>query len=130
MSHFDDDTRLEADGDGSWRGHVTPAWNIGNNPNGGYLACIAARALSLAVPDHPDPLGFTIHYLQPGLPGQDCQVRTQVLRAGRQLSTVRATLHRGGRPGWKCSPRSAVSTRTPEANSRSPRRTCHRGRSA
>jgi acyl-CoA thioesterase len=37
-------------------------------------------------------LSLTIHYLQPGLSGQDCEVQTRVLRGGRQLSTARATL--------------------------------------
>ena len=94
MSHFDDDTRvLPTDTPGRYAGQVQPAWNIGANPNGGYLLALAAQALRQTTPDHPDALSITVHYLRPGLPGQPCQVDTQLLRSGRTLSTR----SRGGR---------------------------------
>ena len=110
MSRFDDDTRvtplvpapLGGSGSGSgslaFTGQVNPAWNIGANPNGGYLLAIAAQALRRATPDQPDPLSISAHYLRPGLAGQACHIDTQVLRSGRTLSTVRATLTQAGRP--------------------------------
>jgi acyl-CoA thioesterase len=102
-SFFDDETRLlplgdrqDAAGAASFSGQVHPAWNIGANPNGGYLLALAVAALRQAVPAHPDPLSVTVHYLRPGLSGQGCRVDVQVLRAGRSLSTVRATLSQDG----------------------------------
>jgi acyl-CoA thioesterase len=96
MNHFDEETRVAPAGDGRFAGTVQPAWNIGANPNGGYLLAIAAQALRQAVPQHPDPLSITTHYLRPGQPGQPCTVEVQVLRTGRTLSTARATLLQDG----------------------------------
>lgn len=96
MSHFDDETRVTPAATGRHVGTVHPAWNIGANPNGGYLLSLAAQALRQAVPQHPDPLSITTHYLRPGQPGQPCDIDVQVLRTGRTLSTVRATLSQDG----------------------------------
>jgi acyl-CoA thioesterase len=99
MSQFDDDTRVTPIGppaDGAYSGQVHPAWNIGGNPNGGYLLALAAQALRQCTPTHPDPLSITVHYLRPGLPGQPCRIDTRLLRSGRTLSTVRATLSQDG----------------------------------
>ena len=104
MSHFDQDTHLTPlaplpggpDTAAAFAGQVQPAWNIGANPNGGYLLALAAQALRLATPGHPDPLSITVHYLRPGRAGQPCRIDTQLLRSGRTLSTVRATLLQGG----------------------------------
>ena len=104
MSDFDDETRLLAiapgpDQPGSgprFTGQVHPAYNIGNNPNGGYLLALAVAALQQAHPAQPDPLSVTVHYLRPGLSGQPCRIDTQLLRSGRALSTARATLVQDG----------------------------------
>lgn len=97
MSAFDDDARVQpGDSPGRYTGTVHPAWNIGANPNGGYLLALAAQALRQATPSQPDALSITVHYLRPGLAGQPCQIDTQVLRSGRTLSTVRATLVQDG----------------------------------
>ena len=104
MSHFDNDTRVNPlaptgdglDGAAAFSGHVDSAWNIGANPNGGYLLALAAQALRQITPAQPDPLSISVHYLRPGLAGQPCRIDTQLLRSGRTLSTVRATLVQGG----------------------------------
>lgn len=96
MSQFDDDTRLTPLDEACFAGQVRPAWNIGANPNGGYLLALAARALQLRTPEQPDALSITAHYLRPGLAGQPCRVDTQLLRTGRHLSTLRATLAQDG----------------------------------
>jgi acyl-CoA thioesterase len=104
MSLFDNDTRVtplgpQPDGHGStaaFSGHVNPAWNIGANPNGGYLLALAAQALRHCTPTQPDPLSISVHYLRPGLAGLPCRVETQLLRSGRTLSTVRASLVQEG----------------------------------
>lgn len=104
MSFFDDDTRLTAlptspadrGAAAGYEGLVHPAWNIGANPNGGYLLALAAQALRQSTPGHPDPLSITVHYLRPGLSGLACRIETQLLRSGRTLSTARATLMQDG----------------------------------
>ena len=98
MSAFDDDTRLTPiEGTTAFAGQVQPAWNIGANPNGGYLLALAAQALRQRTPAHPDALSITVHYLRPGLAGQPCRIETELLRSGRQLSTLRATLVQDGK---------------------------------
>lgn len=89
---FDAETRVVPDGPGAWTGTVAPGWNIGANPNGGYLLAIVGSALREAVPAQPDVLSVTAHYLKPGLPTQPCRVDAAMLRSGRSLSTVRAAL--------------------------------------
>lgn len=104
MSQFDTETQVvplaasapRSSGDAAFAAQVHAAWNIGGNPNGGYLLALAARALRQRTPAQPDPLSITVHYLRPGLPDQPCRIDTQLLRGGRTLSTVRATLAQGG----------------------------------
>jgi acyl-CoA thioesterase len=102
MSAFDDETRLQPlpcgpdTGAQGFEATVHPAWNIGANPNGGYLLALAARAIAQASPGQPDALSITVHYLRPGLAGQPCQIDTQRLRSGRTLGTLRATLQQQG----------------------------------
>ncbi len=104
MNDFDDDTQVSALGPlpahageaTAFSGQVQPAWNIGANPNGGYLLALAARALQHCVPQQPDPLSITVHYLRPGLAGQPCRIETELLRSGRTASTLRATLVQDG----------------------------------
>jgi acyl-CoA thioesterase len=104
MSHFDDETRVTplglvpngANTAATFAGHVHAAWNIGANPNGGYLLALGAQALRQVTPTQPDPLSLTVHYLRPGLAGQPCRIDTQWLRSGRTLGTLRATLVQDG----------------------------------
>ena len=104
MTAFDHDTRVTPQGPlpdtagatTCFDGQVQPAWNIGNNPNGGYLLALAAQALRQCTPQQPDPLSITVHYLRPGLAGQASPVQTTLLRSGRSLSTLRATLVQDG----------------------------------
>lgn len=98
MSFYLEETDVTPVGEGVWRGRVSEAWNIGANPNGGYMASIALRALSRCIADQPSPLTATIHYLRPGLPGQFCEIRTEVVKPGRVLSVCRATLIQEGKP--------------------------------
>jgi acyl-CoA thioesterase len=96
MSHFDDETRVVRISDDLFRGTVHPHWAIGANPNGGYLLCIALDALQQLLPEQPDALSVTVHYFKPGLNGEACDVRTQILKRGRQVSSVRASVIQAG----------------------------------
>jgi acyl-CoA thioesterase len=98
MSAFDDEIRLQRDAQNpdTFHGRVHATWNIATNPNGGYLLAIAVSALKQLVPQHPDPLSVTVHYLRPGLADQPCRVDTQLLHSGRSRSTLRASLVQDG----------------------------------
>jgi len=65
-------------------------WSIGGRPNGGYLlAAIARAAVDAAGREHP--LAVSGHFLRPPA-GGPAEVRTEVVKAGRTVTTVRATL--------------------------------------
>jgi acyl-CoA thioesterase len=97
MPHqFDQECHLSQVADGRFRGHVVADWNIGDNPNGGYLVSISLKALKTLLP-HPDPISVTTHYLRPGSPDEPCDIHVDVLRSGRTLSTARATLSQNGK---------------------------------
>lgn len=97
MTDFANETALTPGDEGRWTGHVSPHWNIGDNPNGGYLVAIAMQAVRQLSPQHPDPLSITVHYQRPGVPDEQCEVVAECLRRGRTLSTVRATLMQSGK---------------------------------
>ena len=93
---FDQETAVVRIEENLWRGHVHSSWNIGDNPNGGYLISIVIRALAEVLP-HPDPMTLTTHFLRPGLADTDCEVSVEIIRTGRTLSTARATLRQDGK---------------------------------
>lgn len=94
LSDFDADTDLEAV-EGGYLADVRPAWNVGTNPNGGYLLALAARGM-LAAAGRQDPLSITAHYLSPPAPGP-AVLATEVVRAGRRYATVAGRLCQGGK---------------------------------
>ena len=67
VSDFERDTAVRRDGDG-WTADLQPRWNVGNNPNGGYLLAIAVRAMQEET-GRPDPVTVTAHYLSPPADG-------------------------------------------------------------
>jgi acyl-CoA thioesterase len=98
---FDDETKLlpidqAADG-ARFSGRLHASWNIGSNPNGGYLMALVAATVRQLHPHHPDPLSITAHYLRPGQGDQDCQVQASLLRTGKSVSTARACLVQDGK---------------------------------
>lgn len=93
---FENDTILKRVNENSFRGVVSSGWNIGENPNGGYLISLVVRAMSETV-DHPDPLSVTTHFLRPGMANEPCDINVEVIRTGRTISTVRASMVQDGR---------------------------------
>ncbi len=88
MSHaFDRDTALEAAGAGRWRASVSERWFVENGPNGGFIAALAARAMTLSA-EHP-PRSLTLHFLAPPAAGE-LDVACTIEREGR--STVFSSL--------------------------------------
>ncbi|MDX1693796.1 MAG: thioesterase family protein [Ketobacteraceae bacterium] len=95
MGEYREDTRVTKVSDTLWKGVVTPRWNIGAIPNGGYLMGIAVNVIREGLP-HPDPLTITGHYIDRGEAG-DCDIAFENIREGRSVSTGCARLIQGGR---------------------------------
>jgi acyl-Coa thioesterase superfamily protein/acyl-CoA thioesterase superfamily protein len=75
---------------------VDPEWGIGAKPNGGYLLSMLARAAtSMTAHDHVS--AASAHYLHSPEPGP-VLIETEVLRAGRSASQIRARIEQDGRP--------------------------------
>lgn len=92
---FDADTAVVAE-DGHFTVHLDPRWN-GLGPNGGYLAAVMLRAMSVAL-DEPSqqPRSLTVHYQRPSAPGP-ARIDVEVARRGRTVASVEARLSQEGR---------------------------------
>ena len=86
MAAFDTDTAVVGLGGGRYRGSVSPRWNIGTNPNGGYVLAVALAALREEVGGRR-PFSVTAHFLSPCTDGEveievDAIKQTRVLIEG------------------------------------------------
>lgn len=95
MTYFDSETAVTRAGT-SHTGHLSGEWNIGDNPNGGYMVACALRAVAAEVA-HPDPISVTTHFLRPGTPDRPFEVDVDVIRSGRMSSVARATFLQDGK---------------------------------
>ncbi|MCU1351593.1 MAG: TesB-like acyl-CoA thioesterase 3 [Acidimicrobiales bacterium] len=93
-TEFDADTAVVAVG-GGFRTSVSDRWDIGGNPNGGYLLSAMLRAAAASA-EAPDPLTVTAHYLRPTAHG-DADITNEVIRAGRRYTTVVTSLVQEGK---------------------------------
>ena len=93
---FDEETALVQRDDTHWQTNLTSNWNIGDNPNGGYLLAPLAKAMA-SVSGHPDPLSITTHYLRPGTADAPAEIEAEMIRTGRTIGTVRGRLVQGGK---------------------------------
>lgn len=75
---------------------IAEGWDVVGNANGGYLLAIGARAMAVAAA-RPHPVSVTAHYLAPGRPGP-VTIDPQIVKAGRRLTTVRASLQGPEKP--------------------------------
>ncbi|MFF1453358.1 thioesterase family protein [Streptomyces sp. NPDC058274] len=89
-SEFDRDTAVTPREPGVYGIDLSAGWTISNAVNGGYLLAVLGRALADALP-HSDPFTVSAHYLTASRPGPAI-IRTDVVRAGRTLSTGQASL--------------------------------------
>ncbi len=110
---YDQESAISATSSGTWSTSVAAAWNIGMNPNGGYAMASCLRAMrqlvieadgmneSISADPEPaaklDPLTVTTHFLRPSLGGQAGEVKADLVRSGRRLSTATASLTQGGK---------------------------------
>jgi len=93
---FRDDTAVEDDGNGLYRGQVVDGWDVVGNANGGYLLALAARAMTEAS-GRPYPMVLNAHYLSPGRPGP-VTIAPETVKAGRRFTTVRARMSSAEKP--------------------------------
>ena len=97
---FDAATTIAPNGPDSWMIDLHPTWAIGGRPHGGYLVSSMARAADLArraadrVNDHPHPVATSAQYLRSPVVGP-AEIRTELLRVGRSITQLRATMHQG-----------------------------------
>ena len=97
MSDFDTETTLVQVDESCWEGMLSDQWNIGNNPNGGYLLAVTVRAITQLFPEFPIPVSVTSHYLRPGLSNNACRVEVDLIRRGRTMGTASANFIQDGK---------------------------------
>ena len=88
---FDDDIALTPEGDGA----IADGWATPRGPHGGYVMAILARAMD-GDPGR-QPRSLTAHFLRPPAVGP-INVTTEVVRAGRSMTTVSARMEQAGKP--------------------------------
>jgi acyl-CoA thioesterase len=91
---FDQATAVTG-GPGRWLAHLAEGWDIFGVTNGGYMMAIATRAME-AESGGRTLISATGSYLNPASAGP-VDVDVEVLKEGRSLSTLRATMSSGGR---------------------------------
>jgi len=97
MTPFDHETAVHAQGDGRYTATMSPEWWVMRGPNGGYLAAVILRALSLTVDDATrTPRSLTVHYANPAGEGE-AEIVTRIERSGRSLTTCSARVEQDGR---------------------------------
>ena len=92
---FDDAIAVIARGTDQYNAEVQLGWDIGGNANGGYALALAGAAMRHAA-DHREPITATAHYLSP-LRAGPVEIDTQVVKRGKRLTTVLATVRQGDR---------------------------------
>ncbi len=94
---FDRETAVRQLDDGRWTSVIHPAWNINQNPNGGYVHSVLLRAMIAEVGKHVDPLSLTTHFLRPATTDAEAELQVSVIRRGRRTSTVRGSMVQDGK---------------------------------
>lgn len=95
VGDLDKDTTVTPAGDGRYTARLSEDWAIWG-PNGGYVASVALRAAGLAS-GRARPASLVGHMLSVAR-FDDVELTTTVLRTSRLATSVRVSLHQGGRP--------------------------------
>ena len=88
---FDQDSSIRPVDPNRWSCDLSPAWNIEDNPNGGYVATPVFRAMS-ELAGMPNPLSITTHFLRPAVGGRSAEIACRVRRQGRTSAVVSGAL--------------------------------------
>ncbi|MEQ8842479.1 MAG: thioesterase family protein [Acidimicrobiales bacterium] len=94
---FDADTSVTQMGVHRYGTALLERWNVVAGPNGGYLAALLARAMTNSIDEPARSLRtLTVHFLsRPDF--DEVEIAVDIIRAGRSLSTVQATMRQGDR---------------------------------
>jgi acyl-CoA thioesterase len=96
LTGFDTDTALTPAGPGLYEGRIHPTWRIVRGANGGHIASILLRAMSMSVSADRSPRSFTAHFAR--VPKEaPITVAATVERSGRTMSTVTARMVQEGK---------------------------------
>lgn len=94
---FDAHTAVASLGDGGYRASMNQAWWVARGPNGGYVAAVLLRALSMELADSGrPPRSLTVHFTAPPAEGE-VRIDVRLERSGRSLSTLSARMTQGDR---------------------------------
>jgi acyl-CoA thioesterase len=94
---FGTDTAVEPLGDGRYMGQSPGAWFGPIAPNGGFIAALVVRAMTLELGvDDREPRSLTVHFLRPPAEGQ-LELHVVTERVGRTASTVTTRILQDGR---------------------------------
>ena len=93
---FETETAIRPTGENRWEADISDEWSIGPNANGGYLLTPALRAAQ-ELAGQPDPLTVTAHFLRPGIGDETAHISTELIKPGRTMSTVSASLTQQGK---------------------------------
>jgi acyl-CoA thioesterase len=91
---FDEASATRQVSPGLHRVDIDGTWSVGEVPNGGYLLALVLRAV-LDQSAHPHPVSTNAHFVAPPTAGP-AEVKVEVIRTGRTIETLRATLIQGG----------------------------------
>jgi acyl-CoA thioesterase len=96
-SRFDTETAVRAVDEGTFTAAMDESWWVHRGPNGGYLAAVILRALSVAVDDPTrSPRSLTVHYANPAGAGH-VRIATRLERVGRSMTTCSARIEQDGK---------------------------------
>lgn len=105
---FDQETAVAADpgdssaGHGRWTTDISAEWNIGANPNGGYILTSSLRAMAQGVGPDDVPLSMTTHFLRPAVGAAPARITVEPVKRGRRISVFRSAMaqaeHGGSSP--------------------------------
>jgi acyl-CoA thioesterase len=97
LSAFDDDTALVPVAPGRFSGSVSERFWVQSGPNGGYLAAIALRGATSAIPEPTRaPRSLHVRYLAAPKAGA-FELASEVIRRGRSMTTVAVRMAQDGR---------------------------------
>ncbi|MEW9552010.1 thioesterase family protein [Nonomuraea sp. NPDC050783] len=98
MGSFREATTLTELNEDEFGAVLDAEWSVGGRMHGGYLLAVLGRAACLRTePEHPHVTAVSASFLEPPDEGR-AVVRVRLLRRGRTVSQVGATLVQDGRP--------------------------------
>ena len=92
---YDRHTAVTTLGADRFAAELDAGWMVGGGINGGYALAVMGRALRASLPDKPDPIAVSAHYLSASTPGP-ATVRVEVRREGGTVATAAVDLVQDG----------------------------------